>query len=122
MSRDRAIRLIREAAELDQDDAGDVYPTEGAAAAIARIQRLAAEHDDRPVTAAIAEVGIVEAVRLYESQRNPKRMGRPPRAGAPTSSITVRVTEDERGAWTEMAGDQPLADWIRERCNAARRR
>lgn len=52
------------------------------------------------------------------------RMGRPPRTGAEAAGeiITVRVTAAERAAWIEAAGDQPLAAWIRDRCNRAAKR
>lgn len=53
------------------------------------------------------------------------RMGRPPRSGDAAAEIviTIRVTADEKAAWIDAAGDQPLAGWIRDRCNrsAARR-
>ncbi|MEO7895890.1 MAG: hypothetical protein ABIR65_01205 [Pseudolysinimonas sp.] len=115
----RAARLIHEAATLDQDDAGDVYPTLGAAAAIARVQSIATEHGDRPVLAALAELGAVGAVAEYERARNPVRMGRPPRGGGPTRQLTIRATEDEEAAWLEAAGSQPWAAWARDALNAS---
>lgn len=49
------------------------------------------------------------------------RMGRPPRTGdeAANEMITLRVTAEEKQAWLEAAGEQPLAAWIRDRCNRA---
>jgi hypothetical protein len=35
--------------------------------------------------------------------------------------VTVRVTKAERRAWLQAAGDQPLADWVRDLCNRAAR-
>lgn len=46
-------------------------------------------------------------------------VGRPARTTAPTSTFSLRLTEQERAEWTELAGDKSLGEWIRERCAAA---
>jgi hypothetical protein len=46
-----------------------------------------------------------------------RAVGRPPRAGAPTKMISVRLTELEREAWERAAAGKSLAIWIRELCN-----
>lgn len=50
--------------------------------------------------------------------RKPRR-GRPPLGNkARTIPLVVKVSVDEREAWRAKAGDRPLGEWIRERCNA----
>ncbi len=52
------------------------------------------------------------------------RRGRPPGSGrGATDSIDIRITPEERIAWTAAAGpDRSLAKWIRDRCNARAKR
>lgn len=45
--------------------------------------------------------------------------GRKPRAGQAGKGVTVRLTDAERAAFTDAAGDQALADWMRAACKAA---
>ena len=55
-----------------------------------------------------------------EEKRDP---GRPPRAGtAAVAQISVKVTADERTAWEQAAGDQPLAKWMRDVLNRSAKR
>lgn len=46
-------------------------------------------------------------------------VGRRPLRGAPSKSLTIRVTDQERGAWEHAASvnEQGLSDWIRDACN-----
>jgi hypothetical protein len=48
-----------------------------------------------------------------------KKVGRPPRVGKKPSDnrVTIRLTKSELAAWTARAGDMPLGEWIRQRCN-----
>ena len=50
-----------------------------------------------------------------------RSVGRPSRAGAPTSKITFRATDAERKAWLKLAAGRPLGEWIRELCNSAKK-
>lgn len=47
--------------------------------------------------------------------------GRRPRGGAPSKSLTIRVTDEERATWERAATEHErgLSDWIRDTCNAA---
>lgn len=47
--------------------------------------------------------------------------GRKPSRGEPSKPLTIRVTDQERGAWESTAKErsQGLSDWIRGTCNAA---
>ena len=52
----------------------------------------------------------------------PKRTGRPRSDITSTSRVELRLTPDEHALWLDLAGDQPLGAWIRERCNTPRDR
>lgn len=43
--------------------------------------------------------------------------GRPTRAGVVADRFTLRLTPAERARWQHLAGERPLGEWIRERCN-----
>jgi hypothetical protein len=47
--------------------------------------------------------------------------GRLPARGEPSRPLTLRVTDQERGAWERAAKerDRGMSDWIRDTCNAA---
>lgn len=47
------------------------------------------------------------------------RGGRLPLRGAPSKPLTIRVTDQERGAWQRAAAERErsLGEWIREICN-----
>lgn len=65
----------------------------------------------------LEEVSVAEA----RGTKWPGAIGGAPRAGKPARhQIAVRVTDDERAAWAELAtGHGSLAGWIRKTCNAA---
>ena len=52
------------------------------------------------------------------------RGGRVPLRGEPSKPLTIRVTDQERGAWRRAADERErsLGEWIRDTCNAAAER
>ncbi len=52
-----------------------------------------------------------------------KGAGRPAGSGrGAIDKIEIRVTPEERAAWTTAAGDESLSSWIRARLNASAKR
>ena len=48
----------------------------------------------------------------------PRRPGRPSLCDAARSvTVTIKLTPAEREQWAALAGDQPLSEWIRQRCS-----
>lgn len=54
-----------------------------------------------------------------DAQGRSGRPGRKPRAGVPSQSYRIRATAGEWASWTEAAGEQPTAAWVRDQANAA---
>lgn len=63
----------------------------------------------------------MRALVALKTKTNPLGSGRNPRAGKPASTITIRLTDDERASYQAAAAEagQTLGEWIRSACAAS---